>query len=110
MNTQRITLDMSKRLSTRPTVYVGRGDRRGTNVIATVTASGLPLNMSGMTARLRLPRGSVPCGVSGDSITCAIDEGYVQDGTEDAYFEISDGDRRYSTSRFRIVTLEGARQ
>lgn len=110
MNTQRIALDLSKRLSTKPTIYVGRGDRRGTTIVATVTESGLPLDMDGMTATLALPLGDAPCTVSGDAITCVIDESMVPHGTEIAYFDIDDGERRYSTSRFRIVTVEGATQ
>ena len=110
MNTQRIALDLSKRLTVKPTVYVGRGDRRGTTVVATVTESGIPLDMDGMAATLALPLGDVPCTTDGDAITCVLGESYVPDGTEVAYFDISDGGRRYSTSRFRIVTLEGAEQ
>lgn len=110
MNEQRIALDLSKRLSTKPTVYVGRGDHNGTTVVASVTESGLPLQMDGMTATLALPLGDAPCTVSGDAITCELGESLVPNGTEIAYFDIDDGERRYSTSRFRIVTLEGATQ
>jgi hypothetical protein len=110
MNTQRIALDLSKRMTVKPTVYIGRGDRRGTTVVATVTESGLPLGLGGMTATLALPLGDAPCTTDGDTITCVLGESYVPDGTEHAYFNIIDGERRYSTSRFRIVTLEGAEQ
>lgn len=108
MNEQRLTLDLSKRLSTKPTVYVGRGDLHGTTIVATVTESGIPLDMDGMTVALKLPLGDVPCTVDGEEVTCVLGESYVPHGTEVAYFEIVDGDRRYSTSRFRIVTIEGA--
>lgn len=108
MNTQRIALDLSKRLSTKPTIYVGRGDRHGTTIVATVTESGIPLDMDGMAAVLALPMGDAACTTDGDTITCVLGESFVPDGTEIAYFEIEDGGRRYSTSRFRIVTVEGA--
>ena len=108
MNEQRIALDLSKRLTAKPTVYIGRGDRHGTTVVATVTESGIPLDMDGMAATLKLPLGDAPCVTDGDAVTCVLGEQLVPDGTEFAHFDISDGDRRYSTSRFRIVTFEGA--
>ena len=108
MNEQRIALDLSKRLSVKPTMDVGRGDRHGTTIGATVTESGIPLDMDGMAATLALPLGDAACTVDGDTITCVLGEGYVPDGTEIAHFDIVDGERRYSTSRFRIVTVEGA--
>ena len=110
MNEQRIALDLSKRLTVKPTVYVGRGDRHGTTIVTTVTESGLPLDMDGMAATLALPLGDAPCTTDGDTITCVLGESYVPDGTEHAYFNIIDGERRYSTSRFRIVNVEGATQ
>lgn len=110
MNEQRISLDMAKKYSSKPTTYVGRGDVAGTTVVATVTESGVPVDMGGMDVSLRLPLGDVPCAVSGDTATVTIDETLVPDGTEHAYLTLDDGDHAYSTQRFRIVTIAGYRE
>lgn len=107
MNTQRMTLDLSKKHSTKPTIYVGRGDRGGTRLLATITDTGIPLALDGMDVSLSLPLGDVVCEVDGSVATCEFGEELVPDGTEHAYILIATGERAYSTQRMRVVTLTG---
>lgn len=110
MNTQHVTLDLSKKFSTKPTVYVGRGDHGGTTIAASFTDAGLPIALDGMDVTLSLPMGDMPCAIDVDAASCTLGEWLVPNGTEDAHYTIIDGDRTYTTQRLRIVTLEGATQ
>lgn len=110
MNTQHVTLDLSKRFSTKPTVYVGRGDVGGTTIAATFTDAGIPMSLDGADVTLSLPLGDVACDVDGDTASCALGESLVPRGTEHARYVIADGDATYTTQRLRIVTFEGATQ
>jgi len=110
MNTQHVSLDLSKKFSTKPTVYIGRGDRGGTTIAASFTDSGLPMALAGMDVTLTLPLGDMPCAIDGDTASCTLGESLVPDGTEHAHYTIIDGERVYTTQRLRIVTLEGATQ
>lgn len=110
MNTQRVTLDLSKRFSSKPTVYVGRGDVGGTTIAATFTDAGVPMSLDGADVTLTLPLGDVACEVDGDTASCALGESLVPDGTEHAHYTITDGTGTYTTQRLRIVAFEGATQ
>lgn len=110
MNVQRVTLDLSKKFSSKPTVYVGRGDVGGTTIAASFTDTGLPISLVGMDVTLTLPMGDMLCVVDGDTASCTLGESIVPEGTEHAHYTIVDGDRTYTTQRLRIVTLEGATQ
>ena len=107
MNTQDVRLDLTKLYAAKQTVYVGRGDRAGTTIRATVTEAGEALDMTDMAVALVLPLGSIPCEVDGCAATCTLGEELVPDGTEFACLRIVDGENAYSTERFRIVTLSG---
>lgn len=110
MNVQEVTLDLTKLHAAKQTVYIGRGDRGGTTVRATVNEAGKALDMGGMAVSLTLPLGSVACEVDGCTATCVLGESLVPDGTEFAHLRITDGERAYSTERFRIVTLSGHKE
>lgn len=110
MNVQRVTLDLSKKFSSKPTVYVGRGDVGGTTIAASFTDTGLPISLAGMDVTLTLPMGDMPCAIDGDTASCTLGESLVPDGTEHAHYTIVGGGRTYTTQRLRIVTLEGATQ
>lgn len=108
MNTQSIVLDLNKKFSASQTVYVGRGDRSGTTVQATVTEAGRPVSLGGIDVSLRLPLGDVACTTSGSVATATLGESLVPDGTSHACLVLDAGEHIYSTERFRIVTLEGS--
>jgi len=110
MNVQHVSLDLSKKFSTKPTIYVGRGDVGGTTIAASFTDSGLPISLDGMDVTLTLPLGEMPCVIDGDTASCTLGESLVPEGAEHAHYTIIDGERVYTTQRLRIVTLEGATQ
>ena len=110
MNVQHVTLDLSKKFSTKPTIYVGRGDMGGTTIAASFTDAGIPIALDGMDVTLSLPMGDMPCTIDGDTASCTLGESLVPDGTEHAHYKLVDGTHIYTTQRIRIVTLEGATQ
>ena len=119
MNTQRIDLDLSKVPMTTPIVYIGQGDSSGTTIVAGIYDNGQAATLTGMSARfcMLLPNGEyyardTDCTVSGSTITYVVDESHfaaIAGITDDAYFEILDGDTvMYSTQRFRVNVLQCA--
>jgi hypothetical protein len=106
-----MTLDLSKQFVATQTVYLGLGDRNGTTIIATISDNGIPADISGMDATLcaRTMDGTIafPCTVSGNVVTCHLDERRFASSAEMAYISLSDGQQVYSTERFRIVALDG---
>ena len=110
MNTQYLTLDLSKKFSSKPTIYVGRGDVGGTTIAASFTDAGIPIALDGMEVTFTLPLGEMPCTIDGNTASCTLGESLVPNGTEHAHYTIIDGERTYTTQRLRIVTLEGATQ
>ena len=119
MNTQTISLDVTKRPVVAPVVYLGQGDKSGTTLVVQVYDNDIALSLSSYTVRfcMRLPDGesyySVNGTVSGNIATFAIDESYAAAAagiTDKAYVEvISENTVICSTGRFRVVVLEGAR-
>jgi len=120
MNTQAITLDVSKQSRITPVVYLGQGDKNGTQLQASVFDNGQSLTLTSYTVRfsMRLPGGehyySVNGTASGNVATFNIDETYaaaVPGVTDNAYVEVLSGTTVIaSTNRFRIEVLEGARE
>lgn len=120
MNTQAIALDVSKQPSITPVVYIGQGDKSGTQLQASIFDNGQALTLTSYSVRLcmRLPDGesyySVGGTVSTNVATFTIDETYaaaVEGITDIAYVEVYSGSTLIcSTNRFRIVVLEGARE
>jgi hypothetical protein len=108
MNTQSVMLDLNKVPYPGQVVRIGRGDLHGTTIAATVTDNGEQPALEGMAASLVLPGGEVPCSIDGNVATATLGEGMVPDGTTMAYVRVVDGQDVYSTSRFRIIALEGA--
>ena len=106
-----MTLDLSKQFMATQTVYVGLGDRSGTTIVVTVNDNGTPADISDMDAMLcaRTPGGPVtlPCTVSGNQVSCTLDERRLAGGAEFAYISLCDGQRAYSTERFCIMALSG---
>ena len=118
MNTQRISLDISKIIDVPPVVRIGQGDSAGTTIVARVFDNGTSTNLDGMGARfcMRLPDGThygrdSDCTVSGNTVTYVVDESHcaaVRGRTDDVYFDIlADGEVIYSTSRFSVHVLRG---
>ena len=118
MNVQTIELELSKERALAQVVRIGQGDSDGTTIAATVYDGGVSAQLSGMSARfcMRLPDGThyvrdSDCSVSGSQITYVVDEEHcasVHGKTEDAYFELVDGETVYSTSRFTVIVLRSA--
>ncbi len=112
MNEKRVTLDLCKDSGIVQEVRVGRGDVRGLTLVATIRDNGIPADLTGMTASLRMRVGStsvsVPCEVSGSQIACVLDAHAIGGtGSDFAYVAIQDGDRAYSTERMRVVVVDG---
>lgn len=111
MNVRNVTLDISKPTSVVHELRVGRGDRRGLTLRATIEDNGIMVDLSGMTATLQMRVGGtsvdLPCTVSGNTVTCEVDASMVGGGTDFAYIAIQDGDRAYSTERMRITVVDG---
>lgn len=120
MNTQAITLDVSKQPQTTPVVYLGQGDKNGTQLAASIFDNGQALTLSSYTVRfsMRLPGGehyySVNGTKSGNVATFDIDETYaaaVTGTTDTAYVEVLSGSTVIaSTNRIHVVVLDGARE
>ena len=119
MNTQSITLDVSKQPQTTPVLHLGQGDMNGTSLAVALFDNGQALALSGYTVRfsMRLPGGEHYYSVNGtaqDNVaTFDIDETYaaaVPGTTDIAYVEVLSGTTVIaSTGRIRVVVLEGAR-
>ena len=117
MNTQRITLDVSKRPAAAPVVRLRQGDENGTQLAARVTGNGQPLDLTGLDATLvaKLPDGSlyeVDGEVSGNTAVFEIDEteAAASIGTTDlAYVEITGTDTICSTQAFTLEILPAGR-
>lgn len=118
MNTQTVNLDVTKRPSVLPAIYIGQGDMNGTTLVANIYDNGTAFTLDGYDVRFRmkLPYSVatyyVDGTVSGSAATFAIDESYaasVAGVTDTAYVEVLDGDTVVcSTNRMRVVVLESA--
>ena len=111
MNEKRVALDLSKPEGFVPELRIGRGDRRGLTLVATIRDNGILADLDGMDATLRTRIGGstvdLPCVVSGSTVTCEVDAHAIGGGTDFAYIAIQDGDRAYSTERMSIVVVDG---
>lgn len=120
MNTQPITIDVSKQPGTVQAIRIGQGDKNGTTIEATIYDNGSPLSLSGYSVRfeMRLPDGTSyyqsPNGtVSGNVATIPIDETYagaVNGVTNIAYIVVYSGSVECSTSRINVIVLESAEE
>lgn len=112
MNDKRVTLDLSKPTGFAPELRIGRGDRRGLTLVATIKDNGVTTDLTGMTATLKICVGAtaidLPCTVSGSTVTCEVNAHVIGGGTGIAYFAIHDGGRTYSTERMSIVVVDGS--
>lgn len=115
MNTQSMTLDISKRASAAPILVIRQGDRNGTNIEVSVCDNGRAMDLTRLSARLcmKLPDGehyySVDGSVSGSIATFAIDETYAAayTGTTDtAYVEVLDGEEVICSTHHFTVAVE----
>lgn len=113
MNIQRMTLDIGKKSTTNKTVYVGSGDHNGTSLCMSINDNGIPADLDGMTAsvRMRTVDGetvSVECTTDGNDVLCTLDEQVLQGCAIDlAYVILSGYDRVYSTERFSVKIMPG---
>ena len=118
MNEQTITLDLDKRPSIVPVLYIRQGDKSGTQLKVDITKDGsaFALGSYGVKFCLRAPKGKgyyeVDGTASGNRATFTIDETYAGNyaGTTDtAYVEILEGANVIaSTANFRVVILQSA--
>lgn len=118
MNTQSVSLDISKRPNIAQTLYLGQGDKSGTVLQASLYDNGSPLSLTNYTVRfsMRLPNGSdfyrVVGTKSGNTATFQIDETYAAafaGETDIAYVEVLSGSTIIaSTGRIHVVVLESA--
>lgn len=118
MNTQTITLDVSKRPSVVPVLYLRQGDKSGTTLRVEMYDNGSALPLSGRTVlfRMRAPKDKgyyeKSGGVSGNVATFVIDETYAATYpgiTDTAYVDVLEGSSVIaSTGSFRVVVLEDA--
>lgn len=119
MNTQTITLDVTKQAAQMPVVAIGQCDSSGTTIKAKVYDNGIAADLDGMDAmfEMRLPDGKSyvrdgNCTVSGNEITYVVDEEHcaaVDGYSDECYFDILDGPSViYSTARFRVVVMRSA--
>lgn len=119
MNTQTVSLDVTKPPAMLPVVRIGQGDRKGTVLKAEIYDDGTALALSGYTVRfcMRLPDGKTYYEVDGSKVgnvaTFTIDEskaGAVPGKTDVAYIEVISGETVVcSTSRLTVVVLDGAK-
>ena len=120
MNTQSITLDVSKKPAIMPILRIGQGDKNGTTIQATIYDNGSPLSLSGYSVRfeMRLPDGTSyyqsPSGtISGNVATIPIDETYagaVDGVAKIAYIVVYNNSVVCSTSRVNVIVLESAEE
>ena len=120
MNTQSITLDVSKQSGMMPVIRIGQGDKNGTTIEATIYDNGSPLSLSGYSVRfeMRLPDGtsyyqSSNGTISGNVATIPIDETYAGavDGiTKIAYIVVYSSTVECSTNRINVVVFESAEE
>lgn len=118
MNEQTITLDLDKRPSIVPVLYIRQGDKSGTQLKVDITKDGsaFALGSYGVKFCLRAPKGKgyyeVDGTASGNRATFTIDETYAGNyaGTTDtAYVEIlEEANVIASTANFRVVILQSA--
>lgn len=117
MNTQTISLDISKRPDTAPVVRIRQGDENGTTLAVAIEDNGQPLDLTGLGATLvaKLPDGSLyesDGAVSGNVAEFGIDETEAAAAlgiTELAYVEIEGTDTICSTQAFTLVILPAGR-
>lgn len=111
MNEKRVTLDLSKPTGFVPELRIGRGDRRGLTLVATIKDNGATTDLTGMSATLKIRVGAtaldVPATASGSTVTCEVNAEGVDGGTGFAYVAIRDGRSTYSTERMSIVVVDG---
>lgn len=111
MNTQRISLDLSKRTGNQQ-IVIAQGDASGTTIVATIYDNGTKLAETGVTAQflIELPDGkhyvrdnaTYNAGV----ITYVCDESKVASVhgyTDNAYFTLTKGNTIVSTERFAVI-------
>ena len=116
MNIQTITLDISKRPSVTPAIYLRQGDKSGTQLRVNVMRDGAAFPLGGYVVRfeMRAPkdRGYYECtgSANGNVATFTIDETYAAafaGVTDVAYVRILEGSTVIaSTGNFRVVIHE----
>lgn len=117
MNTQRISLDISKRPTTAQVIRIRQGDKNGTVLSAEIADNGQPLDLTGLDAQMiaKLPDGALYLtegSVSGSTATFEIDEELAAASigiTELAYIEIEGTDTICSTQAFTLEILPAGR-
>ena len=118
MNTQTLSLDVSKHAAVRPVVVIRQGDKNGTVLEVSVFDNGSPLSLSNADVALcvLLPDEEhnyiVDGTAQGSTASFTVDETYAAEytgRTDIAYVEISEGGSVCSTQAFELVIEKGAR-
>lgn len=118
MNTQTISLDVSKAPAIMPVLRMRKGDKNGTTLNVNLYDGGTALSLSGYTVkfRMRLPHDAgtyeATGNVSGNVATFTIDEATaatVVGSTCIAYVRIASGSTfACSTGSFHVIVMESA--
>lgn len=117
MNTFEITLDLDKR-DVADVVTLAVGDKWSTTVRVTVLDHGAAIGQSGLSAHLlvRMPGGGTldvlgTWSAASGTATFRVDESYIEGvGMGFGCVTLSDGDHKYSTSRFNMRVIRGDAQ
>lgn len=96
------------------TAYIGEDDMRGTEIRATVSDEGVPVDLVGATAKLKmmlpdLEPYEADCEISGGVMSAVIDAQANAGGICSAYFQITKGGSTFSTERVTVVVLPSAK-
>lgn len=113
MNTQSISLDVSKIPTDAPVIRLRSGDVDGLNLVVQVLDHGAALDISGYTAslliRLQDTAYEFAGTVDGSTAAFTVDSSDMPSGKTDiAYVPITDGSLVLSTGRFTVEVLESA--
>lgn len=118
MNTQTISLDVSKAPAIMPVLRIRKGDKNGTTLKVNLYDGGEAINLTGYTVKfhMRLPNDAgtyeATGSVSGNVATFTIDEATAAEvvgSTCIAYVRIASGSTfACSTGSFRVVVMDSA--
>lgn len=116
MNTQRLTLDLSKRPVQAKALEIAIGDTSGVLVGCEITNNGEPVDLYGVTASLVISKPgesdyfAAPGIVRSDTGTIEFDVTLtdMKPGRANGYVTIAGGDFKVSTNRVQVNVLKGA--
>lgn len=113
MNSQTITLDVSKIPTDAPVVRLRSGDVNGLELTVNVLDHGEDLSLEDLEATLMMRLDDTPYEIAGEvdgnAASFVVDSSDIESGETDiAYVSITDGEFILSTGRFTVEVLESA--